>query len=243
MKIIYAGVISTGSVIILGIALVMPIFFSPTQLLPVILSFDVVDQTNLPQWCNELSSVLKKYDIKSVVFVSGKVAQQHPQCVTDFSNKIDIGSETYDYVPLTSIQDYSQQLEEIKKGKLAVDITGNLDSKLFRAPYLTVDGNIYSLLTRSGILADFSYKQQYNKYYDNKFLKFDLFSYDGTETSPTFIQGLSKNNGPVFIYFDNTTPTEKIDDFISKLKSSNVKFLNASDLTGLDLTVRRGWFT
>ncbi len=243
MRILYVGAISTSTVVILGIALVIPAFFAPTQFLPVVLSFEINDEANLPDWCKELSSVLKKYDIKAVIFESGKVAEQHPECVKDFSNKVDIGSETYDYVPLVSIQDYSQQLAEVKKGKLAVDTAGNLNSKLFRAPYSMVDVNIYSLLARSDILADFSYKQQYNKYYNNQFLKFDLLSYDGTETSPTFIQGLSTNSAPVFIYFDNSTPVEKIDEYISKLKSSQIKFFNASDLVGQDLTNRQGWFT
>lgn len=244
MKLVHVGAISTGTVITIGIVIVLPAFFPATPSLPLILSFDVVPGgTNLPQWCDDLSSVLKKYDIKAVVFVSGTIAKEHPSCVSDFSNKVDIGSQTYDYVPLNSIHDYNQQLDEVKNGKLAVDTAGNLDSKLFRAPYGAVDDNIYSLLTRSNILADFSYKYQYNKFYDNKFLKFDLSSYDGTEISPDFIKTLSVTDGPVFVYFNNSTPVEKIDTFISKLVSSKIKFLNASDLTGLDLTVHRGWFS
>ncbi|MGI0026835.1 MAG: polysaccharide deacetylase family protein [Nitrosopumilaceae archaeon] len=244
MKIVQVGAIATGTVIIFGIFLVVPVFFPPSSKLPVLLTFDIVDNNNLPDWCTQLSSVLKKHDISAVVFVTGKIAQQYPQCVSGFSNKVDVGSQTYDYSQLTSISDYSQQLEEIKNGKIAVDTAGNLDSKLFRAPYGATDANIYSLLERSSILADFSYKNQYNKYYNGQFIKFDLISYDSAVITTTFIEGLSQDKGPVSIYYDNSTPVDKIDNFISKLDQGKTKFVNASYLTGLDLTVRKGgWFS
>lgn len=242
MKILYVGTITTSTVIVLGIALVVPAFFPQPSMLPVVLSLDVSEENNnVPQWCDDVSSIIKKYDIKAVVFVSGKIAQDNPQCVTDFPNKVDIGSETYDYQSLISIPDYSQKLEEVKKGKDAVDAAGHLDSRLFRAPYGLVDQNIYSLLTRSNIQADFSYTSQYDKYYNGQFLKFDLNSYDGNNLSSNFIKDLPSTNAPVMIYFDNTASPEKIDDTISKLKASQVKFVSASDLTGFDLTIRRGW--
>lgn len=241
MKLVHVGAISTGTVIILGIVMVVPAFFPPIQKSPILLTFNISDDQNLPTWCDQLSSVLKKYDTKAVVFVSGRIAQEYPQCVKNFSDKVDIGSSTFDYLQLTTIPDYSKQLDEIQKGKSAIDTVGKLNSKLFKAPYGSVDGNIYSLLTRSGILADFSYHDQYNKYYNGQFIKFDLVSYDGNKITSTFINGL-ESKGIISINFDNSTPVEKIDDFISKLDLGKIKFFNASDITGLDLTNRGGWF-
>lgn len=243
MKLVHVGAISTGTVIILGIVMVVPAFFPPIQKLPILLTFTIDDDNSLPTWCDQLSSVLKKYDAKAVVFVNGKMAQKYPQCITDFSNKVDIGSSTYDYSQLTSISDYSKQLDEIQKGKSAVDTAGKLDSKIFKAPYGSVDDNIYSLLTRSGILADFSYDNQYNKYYNGQFIKFDLISYDGNKITSTFINGLEPDKGTISINYDNSTPVEKIDEFISKLDLGKIKFFNASDIAGIDLTVRGNWFT
>jgi len=240
MKIIQVSAISTGTVILLGIAMVIPAFLQPTQQLLVLLSFDVLDQGNTPEWCKELSSVLSKHNVKAVVFVAGKTADQYPECVSGFSNNVDIGSQTYDYVELASIHDYAAQLEQVKSGKIAVDRAGNLDSKVFKAPFGATDENIYSLLSSSGILADFSYQTQYNKYYKDQFIKFDLDSYEGLEESTEYYQKLKPEEGPVVINFDNHTPTEKIDQFVSKLKSSHIRFVSASELTGIDLTVKEG---
>ena len=79
----------------------------------------------------------------------GKLAESYPKCVTLFSSNdgIDIGSSTYNYINLTSTQDYLLTLEEVKEGKRAVDSIGRLDSKLFKAPSGSTNQNIYSLLT------------------------------------------------------------------------------------------------
>jgi len=236
MKIQHVGAIVTGIVIALGIAMVLPAFVraNPPQL--VLLSFSVVDEQNIPNWCQDLSSVLTKYNAKAAVFFTGKVAEKHPDCITNLPKYTDIGSQTYDYVSLTSIPDYETQLSEVKNGKAAIDKAGNLDSRLFRAPHGLTDINIYSILSRSDILADFSYSKQYNKYYDGQFIKFDLVSYNGTKYSPDFFRNVPENK-PVLVNFDNSIPINKIDDFISHLKPDNVRFVSATDLTSLDLTV------
>ena len=45
----------------------------------------------------------------------------------------------------------------------------------------------------------------------------------------------------VLINFDNSIPLDQIDSFISKLKSvnKNIKFASASDITGMNLTIRK----
>lgn len=239
MKIVQVGAISTGIVIALGIAMVIPPFIRPGPPLTVLLTFSVLDENNAPDWCRDLSSVLKKHDIKATVFVTGRLADLYPECVTVFPDDADVGSQTYHYVSLALIPDYAVQLEEIKQGKQAVDSAGKLSSKLFKAPYGSTDENIYSLLSRSGIVADFSSNNQYNKYYDGQFIKFNLSTYDGKNHSVDFFRTLPVTE-PVLIYFDNLTPVEKIDGFISKLKSRHIVFVDASELTGVDLTVRKG---
>lgn len=236
MKIVHVGAIVTGIVITMGVLLIVPEFLRPSPTQPVLLSFSITNEQNLPNWCHELAAVLQKYDAKAAVFLIGKVAERHPDCVTVFPNGVDIGSESYDYVPLASIADYAAQLEEVKNGKAAVDKAGNLDSKLFRAPYGITDVNIYSLLNRTNLLADFSYNEQYNKYYDGKFLKFDLVTYNGTKYYTSFFRHVPQDE-PVLVNFDNSTPVSQIEEFISEFKSENFHFVSASDLTSLDLTV------
>lgn len=239
MKIVHVSAIATAIVIVLGIVLVIPPYLQPRQPLVVLLSFNIENDKNLPQWCSDLSSVLDKYDVKATIFVTGKVADRYSECVTAFSNNVDVGSQTYNYVDLTSIEDYVTQLNEVKNGKIAVDNAGDIDSKLFKAPYGATDENIYSLLSRSDILADFSYKNQYNKYHDGKFIKFNLTAYDGTAHPADFFRGLPVDK-PVLINFDNSVSIEKIDDFISKLQSRQILFVDASELTGINLTVKQG---
>ncbi|HLE35085.1 MAG TPA: polysaccharide deacetylase family protein [Nitrososphaerales archaeon] len=244
MKLVYLGAIGTGLVIIFGIAMISPAFTrmqdNTAQQLKVLLTFSVINDSNVPDWCNDLSSVLNKYDVSATVFITGKVADQNPECVTTFSDNIDIGSQTYSYVDLPSVPNYTAQLEEVKKGKDSVDNAGNLDSKVFKAPYGSTDQNIYSLLSRSNILADFSYENQYNKYYIDKFIWFNVTSYEGNEYQPEFFHKLSATDTPVLINFDNSTPVESIDGFIADLKSNEIRFLNASEVTRIDLTVREG---
>jgi peptidoglycan/xylan/chitin deacetylase (PgdA/CDA1 family) len=236
MKIVHVGAIITGIVISMGVLLILPEFLRPSPTQPILLSFSITNEQNLPNWCHDLSSVLEKNNVKAAVFVIGKVAERHPDCVTGFPQDVDIGSESYDYVALTSISDYTTQLAEVKNGKAAVDKAGNLDSKLFKAPYGATDANIYSLLNRSNLLADFSYNEQYNKYYNGKFLKFDLVTYNGTKYYTSFFRHIPSDE-PVLINFDNSTPVSKIDELISEFKSENFHFVSATDLTSLDLTV------
>jgi peptidoglycan/xylan/chitin deacetylase (PgdA/CDA1 family) len=206
----------------------------------VMLSFSVIDDSNVANWCSDLSNVLNKYSAKATVFFTGKTAERYPECVTVFSDDVDIGSQTYNYVDLTEIPDYTVQLEEVRNGKRAVDNAGQLYSRLFKAPYDSTNENIYSLLSRSDIVADFSYNQQYNKYYNGQFIKFDLRSYDGSEHSADFFHTLPVTEVPVLINFNNSITIDKIDDFIFQLKSNNIRFVNASEITGIDLTVREG---
>jgi peptidoglycan/xylan/chitin deacetylase (PgdA/CDA1 family) len=241
MKLIHAGAIATTMAIFIGILMVSPIFtknLSNSEQATVLLSFDVMDDDNASKWCKNLSDSLNKHGIKAVVFIPGKVAEKYPECVKIFPSNIDVGSQTYSYIDLTSISDYSIQLEEVRQGKQAVDKAGNLYSRLFKAPYGHTDDNIYSLLTRADIIADFSYENQYNVYEDGQFIKLDLVTYEGSEFSPDFFLDPDTTEKPILIHFDSTTPLNQIDDLISKLKTVHIQFINPSELTELELTIR-----
>src|SRR5215211_42887 len=115
MKMIRAGTIVTGIVILIGVVIVLPVYYQkrPISQSAILLSFSIINDSNLPKWCNDLSSILGKYEVKAAVFITGKVAERNPACVLSLSSKdIDIGSQTYNYVNLTSISDYSAALEE-----------------------------------------------------------------------------------------------------------------------------------
>jgi len=241
MKLIYAATISTGLILVLGLAMVLPIYTHspnrPREQLRVMLFFSVTDPQNAAAWCSNLSAFLTEKNIKATVFISGLIADLYPESVRVFPAFVDIGSQTYSYVNLTSIPDYLTQLEEVRKGKEAVDGAGNLDSRLFRAPYGSTDENIYSLLNRSGIVADFSYNEQYNKYYNGQFIKFNLKTYNGTEHSAEFFLSIKQTDEPVAIMFDDSTSINEIKSLVTDLLGK-VRFANASEVTGLDLTIR-----
>lgn len=248
MKLVHFGAISTGTIILIGVVLVAPSFFraqyrSSSPVTPVLLVFDVResgDAKEVSSWCKDLSTFIAEHRVRGAVFVSGKVAQAAPEC-TSFPPEIDIGSSTYSYSDLTAIGDYAAALDEVQRGKQAVDKAGNLDSKLFRAPYKSTDGDIYSLLERSGIVADFSYDDHYNKYENGLFIRYDAKSYSGS-------QALAKDPGegpsvPLIVSYDNSAPVDHISEAVLELKSSlggGFEFVSASGLAGLDLTIREG---
>jgi peptidoglycan/xylan/chitin deacetylase (PgdA/CDA1 family) len=241
LRLITAAVLSTALIIALGFFIISPLFYRTSSVetkQKIMLSFSASESNDIADWCRNLSSILKSYDISATLFIVGKVAEQHPECVSCFSSKVDIGSQTYSNLNLTSIADYDTQLEEVRKGKQVVDTAGNLYSRVFRAPNGDTDQNIYSLLSRNDILADFSYGSQYNVYLDNQFVKFDATVYDGTTCSANSILTLKKSSKPIIINFDNEYPAELISDFIGTLKTGQLDFVNASEMTGLNLTVR-----
>ncbi|OGD46007.1 hypothetical protein A3K70_03615 [Candidatus Bathyarchaeota archaeon RBG_16_48_13] len=242
MKMIHAAAISTTLVIAMGIGMILPLFLNSSQQaqpLIIMLSFSVVKNSgNVESWCTNLSNILKEQNAKATVYFTGAIADLHHDWVTAFQDGIDIGSQTYNYVDLTSISDYDIQLLEVKKGKEAVDRAGNLVSRVFKAPYGNTDENIYSLLNRSDIIADFSYELQYNKLYLGQFMKFDLVTYNGSDHPTDFFANLPKTSTPIMITFDDSMSIDLIDEVISKLKANNVRFVSASELTGLELTLR-----
>ena len=235
------GVISTSIVIILGFAMITPFFMNIPTKTPqnILLFFYINDDSNVTDWCNDLSILLDEKGFRATIFFSGIIAEQHPECVAIFGEGIDIGSQTYSYTNLTSIDDYTRQLEEIQKGKQFVDEAGNLASRLFRVPIGYTDENIYSLLSRSGILADFSYKTHYNKFHEGQFLFFNTTFIDGLTISSSTLRNI---DNPSIIFFDNSIPVKIIRKALSYLISSNTRLINASDLTGLELTIRNGEF-
>ena len=241
MKLVHAATMSTGLILVLGIAMVAPVYIRipdrPREQLTVMLLFSVVDSENGGAWCGNLSSLLKDMNIRATIFITGKVAEQHPECVRGFPAYVDIGSQTSSYVNLTSISDYLAQREEVRRGKEAVDKAGDLDSRLFRAPHGATDENIYSLLNRSGIVADFSYKNHYNKYHDGQFMRFNFTTYKGVEHPAEFFLSLSQTGETIAIIFDESTSVSDIKSLVVILLGK-VRFANASEVTGLELTIR-----
>lgn len=241
MKVKLVAAIITVLIIIVGFIMISPLILRPGNVetkQKVMLSFSVLQSDDAVEWCKNLSSILNAYDMSATVFVVGRVAEQYPQTVLSFSDKVDVGSETYSYRDLTNISDYSIKLEEVQKGKAAVDNAGHLDSRIFRAPYGATDQDIYSLLSRSGILADFSYKNQYNVYQNGQFIRFDATVFEGRDHSPDFLLTVNRTLQPLIVDFDNTYSTSTIESFLSRLKMGDLEFVNASELVGLALTQR-----
>jgi hypothetical protein len=240
-KMFLGGMTATAAVLVVGIVIALPPFVQPPRI-HVLLSFNIVSETNMPNWCNDLASMLNRNHLDAVVFFSGQIAEKYPECVSSFGDNVDIGSRTFSYRALPKIPDYSEQLKEVEQGKNAVDLAGHLDSKVFNAPYGETDDNIYSLLSRNRILADFSYGDHYNKYYQNQFIWFNITAYDASSPfiNATYIQNAERATigNPIQISMDNTVPLSKINGIIGVLNDDKVIFNNVSDLTGIQLSVR-----
>jgi peptidoglycan/xylan/chitin deacetylase (PgdA/CDA1 family) len=245
LRLRHVALIVTVLVIVAAFAMISPLFLRQGSTEPgqkVMLSFSVSESDDVVEWCKDLSSILNGYNMGATVFIVGEVAEEYPQVVSYFGDKVDVGSQTYDNIALTSIADYSLKLEEVKDGKTAVDNAGNLSSKVFRAPLRATDQDIYSLLSRSGILADFSYDDRYNLYQDGLFVRYDAAVYEGRDHSPDFfltLAALPDVSKPLIIDFDNTCPISSIKALLSSLRKGHFEFVNASQLTGLALTDRR----
>ena len=101
-KIYQKGIILSVVLVILGIAILFPVYYQkrtqPEEVQHVaILSFNILENNNLPIWCVDLSTALQKYKIRATIFIAGNLAEKYPICVSLFSSNenIDIGSQTY----------------------------------------------------------------------------------------------------------------------------------------------------
>jgi len=262
LKVVHMGAVSTGMVVVLGIVVVLPAFMqkSAPPTLDFVLLFRIHGDDTLHGWCDDLSAALEKHGVPAVVLVAGNLADRHPACISVKNSRVDIGSQTYSYVGLASVPDYSYALYEVERGKQAVDAAGQTESRLFGAPYGSVDPeNLYSMLSRSGITADFSYTDHYNLWQSDGngggdgdgggrqlFVRHDAAGYDGSQHTPEFFFSLEKTDSPVIIRFDSSSVSvAKIDQFVHGLESGNperyhIRLSNASDLAGEPLTIRGG---
>jgi Polysaccharide deacetylase len=242
------GAIITALVIVFGVALLYPALRLNLDRTndkvesddpSVLLAFNIVNSSNLPAWCHDLSGFLRDNYIHSTIFMTGIIAKAYPTCVSSFSEDTDIGSMSYSYDNVTSISSYPAQLSHIKEGKVAIDEAGKLNSTLFRAPYGNVDQNIYSLLSRSQILADFSYGDHYNIYTNGlsgkTFYTFPI----RTLTNLSEIQNSTTNTTiPLMFNFYNFDSIRNIKDIINSTSKYQHQFVSPSDLTRMDLTIR-----
>jgi len=234
MKLVYLGAISTSIVLILGMAMVVPAFIfastTESEKLRVLIQIEIVEDDNLSFWCSDLHEKLEYGGIKSVIFLTGKIAESNPECIFNVSG-VDVGSQSYRYQDIAQISDYLQQLSEIKKGKIIIDDLGGFESKVFKAPFGSTDENIYSLLNKSEILADFSYDNHYNLFVDDQFVKFDLLTVDNVNDLD-YIDNLQI----ITFSFNNLESVNSIFDTIDEIKKHRVQFVNPSDLYGESLT-------
>ena len=224
-----------------GILIVAPNFVRPysDQKLKIMLSLSVIIPENASAWCADLAVFLRETKTDASIFFVGKIAEAFPECAREFSSNVDVGSETYDYVDLVLLNNTSLQLEEVDRGKFAIDSVGNLRSQLFKAPFGSIDENIYSLLRISGVAADFSYDDHYNVRVNERWIKYGCSSFNGAEHSSDFFMSLPVTKQPTVLKFNNTVPVSDIIELVSQLQCrQDIEFVNASQVSGFSLTVR-----
>jgi hypothetical protein len=242
LKLRHAAMIATLLVIVAGAALISPLFlrrYESNEPKPrVMLSFSILPGSDVLPWCRDLASLMSAHDIGGSVFFAGTVAEQYPECLAYFGNRVDIGSQTYSNTDLTTIADYSIKLQEVQQGKTAVDRAGHLYSRIFRAPFGDTGPDIYSLLNRSDIQADFSYDQQYNVFRQDQFVRYEASVFNGDDSSRKISLSLFDMVRPNIIFFDSSHPVSSIKDFLTGIQTKRIIFVNASELAGYNLTSR-----
>jgi ribosomal protein S8 len=244
LKLRQAAIIATALVIISGLIMISPLFLNQDraqlqQKQTVILSFTVLESDNVENWCQNLSTILSSQNLPATIFIEGKLAEQNPKTITCFGSGIDFGSLTYDNVNLTSIDDYSLKLWEIQQGKTAIDNIANVNSQIFQEPNGNTDEDIYSILSRVGIIADFSYKDHFNIYRNDRFEQITAQVVNANNTSVEYLLSQEPADIPLIIQFDNNLTTQQINSFLSSLKAGQFNFVRSSEF--LELVQSRGY--
>ena len=227
------GAIITVIIIIVGVVLIYPALRLDSHVIQnqVLLTFNIINSTNLPAWCNDLSKFLQDNKIHSTIFITGVMADTYPNCVASLTTYNDVGSMTYTYDPITnSNSNFTGQLSKIQQGKAAVDNQGKLNSTVFRAPHGIVDDKIFSLLTRLHIVADFSYNDHYNIYTTGASGKI-FYRYPSSLSNTSDSKFSVKDPKiPMMVNFYNYDSISKIKDFINSASKNPHQFVTASEL-------------
>ena len=53
-----------------------------------------------------------------------------------------------------------------------------------------------------------------------------------------YVATIAKPNKTCIVYFDNSSTIQEIEEYVDSLLKNNAEFVNASELTGLNLTIR-----
>ena len=225
------GAIITVFIIVIGVVLIYPALRLDSHVVQnqVLLTFNIVNSTNLPTWCSDLSKFLQDNKIHSTIFITGIMAETYPNCVASLGKNNEIGGMTYTYDTITNLN-YTGQLKQIQQGKAAVDKQSKLNSTVFRAPHGIVDDKIFSLLTRLHMIADFNYNDHYNIYTNGASGKI-FYKYPsslGNISDPT-LSGRDPKI-PMMVNFYNYDSINKIKEFINSASKNPHQFVTASEL-------------
>jgi hypothetical protein len=240
MKLEHQAMLATGIILAVGLTIVLIVFLPQEKQYVanisahhanVLVTFDLTSPSK--EWCSGMNDMLRHDNIQGIVFISGIDASNNTSCVLDIPSYVSVGSKTYDGVILPSIADYTEQLRQVHDGKQDIDQLVGVNTVVFKAPHNIVDQNIFSLLSNNNILLDFSYIDHYNKFYNGKFLRFDIKSYNGSSLSSSDITSIIGSNEPVMVYFDNSQSISTINNVLSNMTAGNVYFSSMKDITGV----------
>ena len=122
----------------------------------------------------KILNLLEKFDIKATFFCTGRVAYKYASYVRSIeSNGHEIACHGWNHERLTHL-DIEKNYELIKDSKLLLEKTcQNSQVTGFRAPYLSISGNIFEALQRLGFeydssITSFKKARELEKKYDIK---------------------------------------------------------------------------
>jgi hypothetical protein len=243
LRIFTAGIIATILVVSIGVGMIAPVFLTDAaskDKLNVALMIDLGNASN-DTWAKEVVHLLDSEVIRATVFASGDYAYTHPELIIGLGEAVDLGSQTQTYSNLTEIPDYTLQLGEVADGKSAIDSVAGVESRIFRAPYGSTNDDVYSILSRSGILADFSYSDHYNVWYNGQFIRMDLPVYTLSAENVLEVSSLVKQgeSDTVIVIVDEVCPSQVLSQLLASMDQGQFHLVNASDLLGFSVTIRR----
>lgn len=195
----------------------LPIYNVQTDKKQVALSFDAA-------WGNEDTSkildILKKYDIHSTFFMTGKWAEKYPDDVKAIKNAgHDLGnhSESHKHMPELST---SEMTEEINKATERVKSLTGVTMNLFRAPYGDYDNNLIIQAKSLGY-----YTIQWNV--DS----LDWKNYGADSIINTILNNKNLKNGSIILMHNGAKyTTEALPKVIEGLKEKGYEIVPVSQL-------------
>ncbi|UCH88101.1 MAG: polysaccharide deacetylase family protein [Thermoplasmata archaeon] len=123
----------------------------------------------------KILAMLDKYDIRATFFVVGNIAEKYPEIIKDLSQKHEVGSHGYHHESFNEMD--KTKMGALNKSKKLLEKITETEVLGFRAPYLRVCNELYTVLDDLGFEYDASmasFMKSHRELNSHKLQKFKL---------------------------------------------------------------------